>query len=152
MGAYHSKDVPLKDRIRPGDWECPTCGLNVFASKSVCFKCGTPKESTRESRKGDHKGYHKGHKDNDGYGEIMTIFVVNLPYDSEENEIRTEFEKFCGRRALVRIILQWKHNLCSAFIRFSAGKFARRALEDIEDGEILIRGGAIRGEMARRNS
>jgi len=28
---------------RPGDWTCPRCGMNVFASKTCCFKCGTPK-------------------------------------------------------------------------------------------------------------
>ena len=28
---------------RPGDWTCPSCGANVFASKSACFKCGEPK-------------------------------------------------------------------------------------------------------------
>ncbi|CAE8614743.1 unnamed protein product [Polarella glacialis] len=28
---------------RPGDWDCPACGVMVFASKSECFKCGEPK-------------------------------------------------------------------------------------------------------------
>ena len=28
---------------RPGDWTCPRCGANVFASKNECFKCRTPK-------------------------------------------------------------------------------------------------------------
>ncbi|KAJ1451536.1 hypothetical protein M885DRAFT_529427 [Pelagophyceae sp. CCMP2097] len=28
---------------RPGDWTCPSCRANVFASKSNCFKCGEPK-------------------------------------------------------------------------------------------------------------
>jgi tRNA pseudouridine13 synthase len=28
---------------RPGDWTCPSCGANVFASKSSCFKCRAPK-------------------------------------------------------------------------------------------------------------
>lgn len=41
---------------RPGDWTCPTCSANVFASKSECFKCrfappkmhvGTQERSTR---------------------------------------------------------------------------------------------------------
>ena len=26
--------------VRPGDWTCPQCGANVFASKDRCFKCG----------------------------------------------------------------------------------------------------------------
>ena len=29
--------------IRPGDWTCPNCNANVFASKSECFRCQTPK-------------------------------------------------------------------------------------------------------------
>ena len=28
---------------RPGDWTCPGCNANVFASKYECFKCRTPK-------------------------------------------------------------------------------------------------------------
>eukprot|EP00617_Octactis_speculum_P020749 CAMPEP_0185757206 /NCGR_PEP_ID=MMETSP1174-20130828/15674_1 /TAXON_ID=35687 /ORGANISM="Dictyocha speculum, Strain CCMP1381" /LENGTH=178 /DNA_ID=CAMNT_0028436519 /DNA_START=65 /DNA_END=597 /DNA_ORIENTATION=+ len=28
---------------RPGDWICEKCEANVYASKSACFKCGTPK-------------------------------------------------------------------------------------------------------------
>jgi len=28
---------------RPGDWTCPSCRANVFASRSECFKCNTPK-------------------------------------------------------------------------------------------------------------
>jgi hypothetical protein len=29
--------------VRPGDWSCPKCAANVFASKYSCFKCGEPK-------------------------------------------------------------------------------------------------------------
>ena len=29
--------------VRPGDWNCPKCNANVFASKFSCFKCGEPK-------------------------------------------------------------------------------------------------------------
>ena len=28
---------------REGDWTCPTCSANVFASRSECFRCHTPK-------------------------------------------------------------------------------------------------------------
>jgi len=31
-----------RDEIRPGDWTCPNCGRNVYASKLVC-KCGQTK-------------------------------------------------------------------------------------------------------------
>ena len=44
---------------RPGDWECPVCGINVFASKDACFKCGATKDrklpmagSTQTPRRG----------------------------------------------------------------------------------------------------
>jgi rubredoxin len=29
--------------VRPGDWACPGCGANVFATKSACFRCETPR-------------------------------------------------------------------------------------------------------------
>lgn len=29
--------------VRPGDWTCPGCSMNVFASKTRCFKCGSTK-------------------------------------------------------------------------------------------------------------
>ena len=32
-----------RGNVRPGDWTCPSCGANVFASKSNCFRCQTPK-------------------------------------------------------------------------------------------------------------
>eukprot|EP00401_Gymnodinium_catenatum_P082893 CAMPEP_0117581450 /NCGR_PEP_ID=MMETSP0784-20121206/65832_1 /TAXON_ID=39447 /ORGANISM="" /LENGTH=274 /DNA_ID=CAMNT_0005381759 /DNA_START=71 /DNA_END=895 /DNA_ORIENTATION=- len=28
---------------RPGDWTCPGCGSDVYASKDACFKCGAAK-------------------------------------------------------------------------------------------------------------
>jgi len=30
-------------RVREGDWTCPKCNVNVFASKNNCFKCNEPK-------------------------------------------------------------------------------------------------------------
>eukprot|EP01084_Bolivina_argentea_P056041 102619_1 len=30
---------------RPGDWSCPDCSANCFASKDSCFKCGAKKPS-----------------------------------------------------------------------------------------------------------
>jgi RNA-binding protein FUS len=29
--------------VRPGDWSCPNCSANVFASKAACYRCNTPK-------------------------------------------------------------------------------------------------------------
>jgi hypothetical protein len=36
-----SKSKRGSNIIRPGDWTCHFCGLNVFASRASCFKCGT---------------------------------------------------------------------------------------------------------------
>ncbi|EKX48669.1 hypothetical protein GUITHDRAFT_162274 [Guillardia theta CCMP2712] len=35
---------------RPGDWQCPGCGSNVFASKMICYKCRTPKPEGASSQ------------------------------------------------------------------------------------------------------
>ncbi|KAI7903030.1 P-loop containing nucleoside triphosphate hydrolase protein [Cokeromyces recurvatus] len=32
-----------KSNGRPGDWDCPDCGISNFASRYECFKCGTAK-------------------------------------------------------------------------------------------------------------
>lgn len=38
-----------RGEVRPGDWECPSCGVNVYGSRSACFRCRTakPGESTQ---------------------------------------------------------------------------------------------------------
>ena len=28
--------------VREGDWTCPSCSANVFASKNSCFRCNVP--------------------------------------------------------------------------------------------------------------
>lgn len=39
---------------REGDWECPDCGMLVFASKDTCFKCSPGgKGGGKERREGD---------------------------------------------------------------------------------------------------
>lgn len=39
-----------KPAPRPGDWVCPGCGSDVFASKDSCFKCGSMKPAGGRSR------------------------------------------------------------------------------------------------------
>ena len=34
---------PRRTPLKPGDWRCPKCLCVVFASKSACFQCRTPK-------------------------------------------------------------------------------------------------------------
>lgn len=54
---------------KPGDWVCPGCGSNVFASKDSCFKCGESKPSGGGGGKGggkDDDGGKGGGKDDKG--------------------------------------------------------------------------------------
>ena len=37
--------------VKPGDWTCPACSANVFASKSRCFKCGAPNPDPEARRR-----------------------------------------------------------------------------------------------------
>ena len=44
------------ESARSGDWRCPKCAANVFASKSKCFKCGTAKvEGVEAEQRGGGK-------------------------------------------------------------------------------------------------
>ena len=31
-------------KVLPGDWTCPACGVNNFASRTECFKCSGGKD------------------------------------------------------------------------------------------------------------
>lgn len=31
------------NEVKPGDWKCESCGINNFARRMECFKCGAPK-------------------------------------------------------------------------------------------------------------
>lgn len=36
---------PLKNRPRPGDWTCPSCGFSNFQRRTACFRCSFPATS-----------------------------------------------------------------------------------------------------------
>lgn len=52
---------PSKNRPRPGDWTCPSCGFSNFQRRTACFRCSFPAMSAGPS--GDSMGYGGG-----GYG------------------------------------------------------------------------------------
>lgn len=53
---------PSKNRPRPGDWTCPSCGFSNFQRRTACFRCSFPAMSAGPS--GDSMGYGGGF----GYG------------------------------------------------------------------------------------
>ena len=52
---------PSKNRPRPGDWTCPSCGFSNFQRRTACFRCSFPAMSAGPS--GDAMGAYGG-----GYG------------------------------------------------------------------------------------
>lgn len=52
---------PSKNRPRPGDWTCPSCGFSNFQRRTACFRCSFPAMSAGPS--GDSMGGYGG-----GYG------------------------------------------------------------------------------------
>ncbi|KAL8704659.1 MAG: hypothetical protein Q9201_002193 [Fulgogasparrea decipioides] len=55
---------PSKNRPRPGDWTCPSCGFSNFQRRTACFRCSFPAVSAGPG--GDPMGY-SGY----GYGAPM---------------------------------------------------------------------------------
>ena len=52
---------PSKNRPRPGDWTCPSCGFSNFQRRTACFRCSYPASSALPNA--DPMGYS-----NYGYG------------------------------------------------------------------------------------
>lgn len=49
---------PSKNRPRPGDWTCPSCGFSNFQRRTACFRCSFPAMSA--SSNGDSIGAYGG--------------------------------------------------------------------------------------------
>lgn len=51
---------PSKNRPRPGDWTCPSCGFSNFQRRTACFRCSYPAMSAPPSEAMGY-GYPYGH-------------------------------------------------------------------------------------------
>jgi Zn-finger in Ran binding protein and others len=47
---------PSKNRPRPGDWTCPSCGFSNFQRRTACFRCSFPAVSAAPGG-GEQMGY-----------------------------------------------------------------------------------------------
>src|ERR1700748_3463224 len=47
---------PSKNRPRPGDWNCPSCGFSNFQRRTACFRCSFPAAGSGGG--GDPYGYN----------------------------------------------------------------------------------------------
>ncbi|EON98665.1 putative asparagine-rich protein [Phaeoacremonium minimum UCRPA7] len=56
---------PSKNRPRPGDWTCPSCGFSNFQRRTACFRCSFPAVSAGPTGDMGYGGYGGG---GGGYG------------------------------------------------------------------------------------
>ncbi|KAF2647638.1 hypothetical protein K491DRAFT_614303 [Lophiostoma macrostomum CBS 122681] len=50
---------PSKNRPRPGDWNCPSCGFSNFQRRTACFRCSFP--AMNQGPPGDPMAYQYGY-------------------------------------------------------------------------------------------
>lgn len=50
---------PSKNRPRPGDWNCPSCGFSNFQRRTACFRCSFP--AMQQAPPSDAMGYPYGY-------------------------------------------------------------------------------------------
>ncbi|CAK7229041.1 Asparagine-rich protein (ARP protein) [Sporothrix bragantina] len=81
---------PSKNRPRPGDWTCPSCGFSNFQRRTACFRCSFPAVSAGptgdmggggyfygpqsmmppQQQHGNHHGHGHGHSHGHGHGHM----------------------------------------------------------------------------------
>lgn len=59
---------PLKNRPRPGDWTCPSCGFSNFQRRIACFRCSFPATSAVAIQEQMYPGSGAGAGAQDGAG------------------------------------------------------------------------------------
>lgn len=60
---------PSKNRPRPGDWTCPSCGFSNFQRRTACFRCSFPAMGSGPANEmGGQGGYGGGGYGGGGYG------------------------------------------------------------------------------------
>jgi len=70
---------PSKNRPRPGDWTCPSCGFSNFQRRTACFRCSFPAMAATPDPMGYGYGYgppnmmppHMGHGHGMGHSRGM---------------------------------------------------------------------------------
>ncbi|CRK43507.1 hypothetical protein BN1723_019221, partial [Verticillium longisporum] len=59
---------PSKNRPRPGDWTCPSCGFSNFQRRTACFRCSFPAVNAGPSGEIGYGGGGGGGGGYSGYG------------------------------------------------------------------------------------
>ncbi len=86
---------PSKNRPRPGDWTCPSCGFSNFQRRTACFRCSFPasqaavlQESLYNNYGGKHANNNSNNIHNNGHGyhqQGLQQHGGNLPYSGHNN-------------------------------------------------------------------
>ena len=93
---------PSKNRPRPGDWTCPSCGFSNFQRRTACFRCsfpaggpggdpmgysnygyGTPHMMAPHHHMGHHSGHGMGHSRGMGGGGMVPFRAGDWKCGSE---------------------------------------------------------------------
>lgn len=59
---------PSKNRPRPGDWTCPSCGFSNFQRRTACFRCSFPATSAVAFQEQIHPSVMMNRRNNNGHG------------------------------------------------------------------------------------
>ncbi|KAJ5980983.1 RNA-binding protein [Penicillium waksmanii] len=59
---------PSKNRPRPGDWTCPSCGFSNFQRRTACFRCSFPAMAAAPDPMGYGYGYGPPQHDASSHG------------------------------------------------------------------------------------
>lgn len=62
---------PSKNRPRPGDWTCPSCGFSNFQRRTACFRCSFPAMGSGPDPYGNAYGMGPGGYGGPGYAPNM---------------------------------------------------------------------------------
>ncbi|ABN65209.2 Asparagine-rich protein (ARP protein), partial [Scheffersomyces stipitis CBS 6054] len=76
---------PSKNRARPGDWTCPSCGFSNFQRRTHCFRCSFPASSAVAIQDGvnhhnNNSNHNQGHHNNNNNNHSRLHYNNSVPF------------------------------------------------------------------------
>jgi hypothetical protein len=118
---------PKKSRKKRGDWSCPECNANVFASKTACYKCGCPKTDDGTVLTPDPDRLKS---------EEIAVFVKNLPEFFDWATLKDLFEGYGVVHSNVSYNREGVHNGFGV-VKFATMEDAQLAVDSVNGFEPL---------------
>lgn len=73
---------PSKNRPRPGDWTCPSCGFSNFQRRTHCFRCSFPASSAVAIQESMYSSTRRGNNGNNSTSTSNNNSNDKLAYNS----------------------------------------------------------------------